>query len=341
MRGICIARFILIFLFACITVTAVIYLSGCGGGDKTVTVTTPADQSATTTGEIKPSEQVGDCPQNSGKLLFSSELNPQGPFNFDIYVANEDGSGITRLTEEPNWQGGPAWSPEHCRIAYAFSTDSKSKEDIYVMNADGSGSTRLTQETVEEREPDWSPDGSRIVYMSERDGNRNIYVMNSDGSDPRRLTDNPVQDEDPEWSPTADEIIFSSHRDGNWEVYRMKSDGSGQTRLTDEKMGDNHPAWSPDGKQIAFISNRSHYVEIYIMNRDGTGLRQVTSQGGGTPSVDIELTWSPDGKWLAFTSTVAGQSGGGMQVICAVQPDGSDLHVLVNRDPSRSHEPAW
>lgn len=112
-------------------------------------------------------------------------------------------------------------------------------------------------------------------------------------------------------------------------------------RDTDAPVDEREPDWSPGGRRIVFMSEKDGNRNIYVMNADGTGLRQVTSQGGGTPTIDRDLAWSSDGIWLAWTSTVQGTYGGGMEVKCAVRPDGSDLHVIVNRDPSRSNEPAW
>ena len=55
---------------------------------------------------------------------------------------NADGSGITRLTNHPELDSNPAWSPDGRRLAFHSSRDGN--WEIYVMNADGSGITRLT-----------------------------------------------------------------------------------------------------------------------------------------------------------------------------------------------------
>jgi TolB protein len=292
--------------------------------------------------EVPPSLPVA-CTQNDGRLVFSSEINPQGAgmVNFEIFIANSEGSEISPLTNDDRWDGNPAWAPDRCRIAFSKTTDQGSYQDIYIANLDGSNLIRLTNDPFYDREPSWSLDGSRIVFMREHDGNRDIFVMNSDGTAISQLTDHLAQDEDPEWSPTGDEIVFSTRRYGKWEIYRMNSDGSDLTRLTDDKLQDTHPTWSPDGQHIAFLSNRSSYNEVYIIDKAGSDLRQVTFQNGDMPSIDNELNWSQAGDRLAFTCTVPGKDGGGMQAICVVGVDGGNILALVNRDPSHSKEPDW
>src|SRR5437762_10435424 len=56
--------------------------------------------------------------------------------NAEIYVINSDGTGSTRLTENPAADFEPAWSPDGARIA--FTSDRDGNTEIYVMNADGS-----------------------------------------------------------------------------------------------------------------------------------------------------------------------------------------------------------
>jgi Tol biopolymer transport system component len=56
-----------------------------------------------------------------------------------------DGSGVTRLTDDPDWDGEPSWSPDGTKIAFSRTNPSDLNSDIYVMNAaDGTNVTRLT-----------------------------------------------------------------------------------------------------------------------------------------------------------------------------------------------------
>lgn len=70
-------------------------------------------------------------------------------------MANADGTGRARLTNDPAGDTDPAWSPDGAPLAFVSYRDGNA--EIYVMNADGSGQTNLTNSQANDWDPAWSP----------------------------------------------------------------------------------------------------------------------------------------------------------------------------------------
>ncbi|MCL4301924.1 MAG: PD40 domain-containing protein [Anaerolineae bacterium] len=232
------------------------------------------------------------------RIAYVSQLEN---YNYEIYVMNADGTGKTRLTNNPALDLYPAWSSDGTQIVFA--SDRDERHDIYVMNSNGHNVRRLTNWDRASSTPAWSPDGTKIVFMAE-EGNSYIraqlFVMNADGTDVKQLTYNPGNSSTPVWSPDGSRIAYTYNNDWNFEIMVMAADGSRQANITQHPAWDTDPAWSPDGAKIVFTSTRAdtdyHLDEIYIMNADGsnpTRLTYTTEMGESHPS----WRWPTDYPW--------------------------------------------
>jgi Tol biopolymer transport system component len=272
------------------------------------------------------------CESLGGRIAFDS--NRDG--NYEIYIMNADGSGLTRLTTDPAGDGSPAVSPDGARIA--FNSERDGNFEIYVMNADGSDQARLTTEAgAADLSPAWSPDGTRIAFVSDRTGPREIFIMEADGSNPVQLTNTGTDTRDPAWSPDGSKIAYSADAglNGDSEVLVIASDGSGSpVNLSDNPTSDGLPAWSPDGTKLAFFSARegpTGDTEIFVMNADGSDQTPITDN----EAFEFDSAWSPDGSRIAFSTDLDGN-----REVYVMNADGTGQLNLTN-DEADDELPDW
>src|SRR3989440_4973879 len=265
----------------------------------------------------------------NGKIAFHSTRDG----DFQIYVMNPDGSGVSRVTNDTGGSVDPVWAPDGKRIAFASFRTGRS--EVFAINVDGTGETQLTTEGGFPGA--WSPDGTRIAFANSSDGDEEVFILNLDGSGVTRLTDNTFRDFPTAWSPNGAQILFQSDREeGDEEIYVMNADGSGVTRLTHSPGRDegDRAGWSPDGTRIVFSSDRDGgLLHVFVMNADGSGVTQLTSGD----FVDDDPVWSPDGQRIAFHST----RDGGDEDIFVMNADGSGVTPLTFNDGVADAVPVW
>ena len=95
---------------------------------------------------------------SKGKVAFS--------YLGDIWVANENGTDVRRLTDNTARDVYPRFSPDGQWIA--FSSNRDGNDDVYVIPAAGGKPRQLTFHSANDTVAGWTPDGRKILFSSVR-----------------------------------------------------------------------------------------------------------------------------------------------------------------------------
>jgi Tol biopolymer transport system component len=188
--------------------------------------------------------------------------------NFDIYIADPDGSNLTRLTTTEGYDAEGTFSPDGSRIVFTSNRDGDL--ELYTMNVDGSDPKRITNSEGYDGGAFYSPDGEKIIFRAFREGHRSaqVYLINADGTNEVQLTDTTGINWCPFFHPDGKTIIFSSNMADpkNFDLYTININGTGLKQITQNPAFDALPVFSADGSQIVFTSNRTGNSSLYMMD---------------------------------------------------------------------------
>jgi Tol biopolymer transport system component len=274
-----------------------------------------------------PDDSNGLWSPSYNKIAFMS--NRGG--NYQAYVMNSDGSGVTQLS---NISGGISssaltaadfnfkWSPDGTKV-FLSPGASASTNDIFVFNADGSGSLQVTNTASSaETNVTWSPDSSKIFYT---DTSNNLFVANASTGAKTQVTTGIVVNT-PKWSPDSQAILFYRSNTGSADLMTIKADGTSLTNLTNTpSIAESNFSWSPDGTKLLYYSSN----DVFAMNKDGTGLVNLSNTPGIAEST---VTWSPDGSKVLFTTSAD---------IFVVNKDGTNLANITNTAGVQELDVSW
>lgn len=201
---------------------------------------------------------------------------------YDIFVANADGTGPMALTARPGYDAEATVSPAGDRIVFTSARDGDL--DLYSMKVDGTDIRRLTTEVGYDGGAFYSWDGTQIVFRAwhatdsagiasfrsllarnlVRPSRMELFVMNADGTGKRQVTNNGAANFGPFFHPDNRRIIFASNladpKGRNFDLYIINTDGTGLERITTNDTFDGFPMFTKDGRHLVFASNRNAAV---------------------------------------------------------------------------------
>ena len=278
---------------------------------------------------------------HAGKITFS--------YLGDIWIANEDGSGVVRLTDNVAREIYPRFSPDGRWIA--FSSNRYGNNDVFIIPAGGGAPKRLTYHTGNDEVVNWSRDSQRVIFRATRgDGAfpsvATLYEVAVSGGQEQPL---PV-----DWgfwgsySPDGKSLVFNRHP-STWsrQHYRGSAaadlwitnvaDQSYTRLLADERYNRYWPMWGAD--------NAIYYVADPLPNdrtvvpgsadvRNSVNNIYKIPVGGGQP---VQVTKHPTGNlfWPSMSSdgkTIVYEENFGIWKLDVASGRNNEIRIELNTD---------
>jgi len=228
-----------------------------------------------------------------GRFVFMSNA---GEGNYDLYLGSLQDAASQRLTDSPQKDGEPAWSPTDDTVAFVSGRDGGAQ--LYLLDVDSRRVASVSQGDKAYLYPRWSPDGRRIAAIYGANENHDIVLLEGDWRAVLRPKPAPAAGTTTAAPPPAPPAA-------------PQPPPVTQRSLTTWRYDDLSPSWSPDGKRIAFYTNQNDDEDPRVWSiavvessgaspREGAALAAQVVARNVVPDVSMGPAWLPDGRRIAY-----------------------------------------
>ena len=208
--------------------------------------------------------------------------------NTDIWMMSWDGTESVQLTNSPDGENNPKWSPDGKYISFTTARNSGSNQ-VYLLNRLGGEAIKLTDVKGDLGDYAWSPDGKKLL----------LTIKDYEDTAGKKINKPYVIDR----YHFKQDISGYQYDKRKIHFYLFDVATKKTDTLTRGNYNEGGAQWSPDGTAIAFVSNRTEdpdkneNTDIFIIDaKPGALTKQFTTWNGS----DASPQWSPDGKSIAY-----------------------------------------
>ena len=224
----------------------------------------------------------------------SSVDSVQNKRNTDIWMVSWDGKQAIQLTNSPDAESQPRWSPDGKYLSFVAARNGATNSQIWLLNRLGGEGLQLTNLKTSLMDYSWSPDGKKILMT---------IKTPADTSKPK--TPKPIVID--RYKFKQDVVGYITQRDPI-HLYLFDVASKKMDTLTSGEFDQRGAVFSPDGKHIAFVSNttadpdRNINTDIFVMEAKPKAVaKQLTIWAGS----DDSPVWSLDSKTIAYLSSAS------------------------------------
>ncbi len=216
-----------------------------------------------------------------------------------IWVLDLTSGRATRVTDGPNMDFRPAWSPDGAQLA--FVRDDTRDTWIVTRNISSGQEVRINTPALD-LDPTFGPDGT-LYYSSAAEGTLDLWRVRAPDATPERITTKRGNEFTPTVSRDGATLLYMHKLGGDRVTMRNLASGDERELVVERIVSQSRPAISPDGTTAVYgwAVDERYELRLVSVSDPSTSVRLTT----GARGLPLSPAWSPTGEQLYFTEAGA------------------------------------